>query len=260
MSTYAENTNKLKIPPAITSAFIMAMAGMGDALLYVYLPVHGTALGFSTVMIGVLLSVNKFVRFFFNRWVAAAGNALGIKSILMVGVIISAFTTLVYALNPPIWIWVLSRILWGLSFSAMRFSCYQYSALSAGTGSALGIGRGVQELGPVAVYLLGPLLVASQGASFTFVLLAVISGALLLSLPLLPEHTIEKQAISASKFRIPNAADLWAFTSAFAVEGLLVVGIGQILEIPPGANLLALAAVYVAARRVFNIFLSPISG
>jgi MFS family permease len=248
------------ISPAILSSLIMAVAGMGDALLYAYLPAEGYALGMSAGLVGVLLSVNKYIRFFFNRWVAKAAAVTGNKTILVAAVCLTMVITLVYAFNPPGWIWIILRMAWGLSFSAMRFACFQYSALSPETATALGFSRSIQEVGPVLIYLAGPLLIALIGAQGTFILLSFLTGMLLFLFPLLPEYKIPGQSIHAFKFRLPGAPDLWAFTTSFIVDGLFVVGIIQIMHIKSGNAQLATVAIYISLRRVFNILISPLSG
>ena len=50
----------------IVTASVVAFSLLGDSFLYVALPLKYRALGLSLVSVGVLLSVNRFIRFFSN--------------------------------------------------------------------------------------------------------------------------------------------------------------------------------------------------
>ena len=61
--------NVVKVPvgqrtwlPTAISALVLALAGLGDALLYPTLPLYAAQLGVPLIWIGVLLSINKFIR------------------------------------------------------------------------------------------------------------------------------------------------------------------------------------------------------
>lgn len=51
-----EENQRNTLSPTLWSSFMMAVAGMGDALLYAYLPVEGFNLGLSGFIVGALLS------------------------------------------------------------------------------------------------------------------------------------------------------------------------------------------------------------
>lgn len=248
--------------PAIWSSSIMAIAGMGDALLYAYLPVESQQLGISALMVGTLLSVNRFVRFFANRWIAYAAKIWGLRNVFMIGVVLASGTTFAYAGNPEIWIWVMARVVWGFSYAALRFSTFQYAANTGRMGSAIGIGRSIQEAGPVLAYWLGPLIIKLYGPAHAFSGLALASLALLPISYLLPDHRDTGQHLNPLKFQAPRMTDLWVFISSFAVEGVLIVGISQIIQLTFSGTdqLLVASALYISSRRFLNIVISPLSG
>lgn len=247
--------------PPILSSLIMAVAGMGDAFLYAYLPVQGQHLGLSVFLVGLLLSINRFVRLFFNRWVAYAANHLGIKTVLRAGILIAGVTTLLYGLNPANWLWIVSRVLWGFSYASLRFATYQYAADSNNTSTALGWSRSIQELGPVAAYWFGPLMIAITGEASVFLFLSAFTFCLLGLLPILPEGQTKYQKIKALHFHVPGITEVWIFISAFLVEGFLVVSIADLLSLQGGnGELLAVSAGYISLRRILNILLAPLAG
>lgn len=240
----------------------MAVGGMGDALLYAYLPVKGAALGMSVLTIGFLLSVNKFTRFFTNRWMAYLATLWGVKNVLLLGGVLAAATTLVYAFNPALWIWGLSRVIWGLSYSSLRLSTIEYAGKSGRTGSALGVGRSIQEAGPLLAYWIGPLMINTLGAPVTFTSWAIGTLLLLPALHRLPDLKAPGQNIAPLTFQRPALADTWVFASSFAVEGILVVSMSQLLHFEQGnvASLMTLSALYISFRRLAGMVLAPLSG
>lgn len=259
-SSPTETTGSIK--PAVWSAILMAIGGMGDALLYAYLPVKGEALGLTALSIGILLSINKFARFFTNRWIAYTSYWWGIKNVLLLGVVLSAFTTCIYALNPAVWVWVLTRILWGAAFSALRFSTLQYAITSTKAGSALGISRSVQELGPLLAYWTGPFMLTFFGHGITFTAWAFFLVTLLPIFLFIPALRVGTQSIKPFSFQKPEWIDFWIFISSYSTEGVLIVGISRLLSIdqPQANHLLLASALYISIRRLFNVIMSPLSG
>lgn len=250
------------ISPSVWSSLLMAVGGMGDALLYAYLPVKGEALGFSLISIGLLLSINKFARFFTNRWVAWISNKWGIRQVLLSGALLSAGTTLIYGLNAGFWIWVIARLFWGAAYSALRFSTTQYANQSSTPGCALGVGRSIQEAGPLLAYWIGPILLSGMGSAFTFTTLALILLTLLPTFYLLPSPKLALQEIKPLSFQPPKWIDVWIFITSFVVEGLLLVGISKLLRVDNSdtTDLVVMTALYISIRRLLNILLSPLSG
>lgn len=252
----------LAIYPTIGSGIIMAIAGMGDALLYIHLPVNGTSLGLQAVIIGVLLSINKFIRFFTNGWVAHFAFKWGVKNMLKVGVVIAAITTALYALNPTIWVWIIARVFWGFSYSALRFSTIQYASSYKTPGKALGLAKSIQEMGPVIVYLLGPLMINTFESQNTFLVLSLCN---FIALPLfigIPKLNIPPQKISKFKVQWPDFKNTWILISSFTIEGLLIVGISVLLNLNDvtTSSLLISAGLYISIRRILNILVAPVSG
>ena len=86
----------------LLSAVILSMAGLGDSFLYPTLPLRADQLGVPVIWIGVLLSINKFVRLGGNYAVALAIGRLGLKRIAILAVALAALSTILYGLSPPV--------------------------------------------------------------------------------------------------------------------------------------------------------------
>lgn len=248
--------------PAYVSSAIMALAGMGDAFLYAYLPVYGNGLGLSAFVIGMLLSVNKFSRFFFNRWVAVAAADFGAKRVLIFAILSAAITTTAYGFNLPPWAWICIRILWGASFAAFRLATTQYAMLSSTAAHALGNGRAIQEFGPLLAYWIGPMLFSLFGLTINFYCWGILTGITLVLALKLPVFKIPGATFSAFKFQKANWLDVWVFCAAFIVEGLLVVGASNLLLMQPFyfKDLLLITALLISLRRILQIICSPLAG
>ncbi len=61
--------------PTSRSAAVLSIVLMGDALLYVVLPVSAAAFGIGLVWVGILLSANRFVRILAYQPVDEVGMA-----------------------------------------------------------------------------------------------------------------------------------------------------------------------------------------
>ena len=58
-------------------SLVLAIALIGDALIYVVLPLYHQEFGVSLAMVGVLLSLNRWIRLLANSGVAAIGEKVG---------------------------------------------------------------------------------------------------------------------------------------------------------------------------------------
>ena len=56
---------------------VIAVAMIGDTLLYVVLPLYHQDFGISLAMVGVLLSLNRWIRLLANSAVAHLGDRIG---------------------------------------------------------------------------------------------------------------------------------------------------------------------------------------
>ena len=75
------------------SAAVLSIVLMGDALIYVVLPVSAGAFGISIVWVGVLLSANRFVRIVSYGAIAQATTAFGLRLATIVACIGGASST-----------------------------------------------------------------------------------------------------------------------------------------------------------------------
>src|SRR5688500_12010207 len=117
----------MDLKPTIISALILALVSLGDALLYPVLPVNSVEMGVPVIWVGVLLSINRFVRLVSNQVFAWLFNSYGYKRITIIAVLFAALSTFSYGVVSTIYFWLAARIIWGLCYSSLRISCICYS-------------------------------------------------------------------------------------------------------------------------------------
>jgi MFS family permease len=252
--------NNLKA--SVLSALVLAFASFGDAFLYTALPINYEYLHIPVVWIGLLLSINRFVRLAANQLFAYWFTKFGVRQIILLAAIGAVLTTALYGLATNIAIWILARIIWGFCFSALRIGSICYSVQGSRQGFNLGLSKGLQELGPAIGLLIGPLLLRWTNPSAAFLILSLASLSAVLIASMLPEL---KQISLNYRFTpkiIPTSFNLLTFLSFFFVQGVLVVLIGRLLE-DNTLNVLdmtLLAGMFLAYRRVCVVVISPLGG
>ncbi len=249
----------------VYASLALAFASIGDAFLYPFLPVNNTSVGVPMVWIGFLLSVNRFVRIFSNTWMVYLFKKYGLRLVTLIATFLAIISTAGYGLAHNVFLWMIFRVMWGLSFSAMRISTVGYALQHARKGFALGLTRGIQEAGTVMALLLALLILHNFNHTITFLLLAGISLPSLYfswSLPKADNNTFT--VIRKSFWHFPSVLNSITFMLAVLIDGIIVVALG-ILFLHRKENLTmllatSLAALYLGYRRVCLVIFSPAGG
>ncbi|WP_211284555.1 MFS transporter [Rummeliibacillus pycnus] len=119
-------------PSIIAIALITAICLAGDSMLYIVLPTHWRSVGLtSLVQVGIILSVNRFVRLPLNPLIGYIYKKVSFRNLILFAVLLSGLTTLSYGFVKDYPIWILLRSIWGLSWSLFKLGGYllvlQYS-------------------------------------------------------------------------------------------------------------------------------------
>ena len=101
---------------------VIAVAMIGDTLLYVVLPLYHQDFGISLAMVGVLLSLNRWIRLLANSGVAAIGERVGPHALMVMAAIGSVLSTTLYGLVENEAVQIAARILWGISYASLNLS------------------------------------------------------------------------------------------------------------------------------------------
>ncbi|WHZ58568.1 MFS transporter [Metabacillus hrfriensis] len=167
-------------------AIITALSLLGDSMLYIALPIFWREAGLDSIwQVGILLSINRFIRLPFNPIAGWIYKKISLKTGLIIAIIIGAFTTLGYGIFKGFIAWVILRGLWGIAWSFFRIGGLSSVALYADEnhrGEAMGLYNGIYRLGSLFGMLLGGLFVPVLGLTVVSIVFGMLT---LLGLPLI---------------------------------------------------------------------------
>ncbi|OUR97968.1 hypothetical protein A9Q86_15380 [Flavobacteriales bacterium 33_180_T64] len=250
---------------ALRASGVMAFAGLGDALLYPVLPVYGKELGFSVFFIGVLLSVNRFVRILANTHIANLVKQIGMRNMLLITSSLAVITTFMYGLKLGLIAFLISRILWGLSYSGLKIATLNYaSKAKKKSGLAFGLTQSIKSLGALFVLWFGPIVIGEFGIQKGLFIIAGISLFGILIAYSLPNSAIEKtnDKVKSKVTFYPSPMNLLILMLSISIDGILVVTLAHLLTIRSiiSSELLVYVASYLLLKRLFVILFSFIGG
>ncbi len=247
--------------PTAISALVLALAGLGDALLYPTLPLYAAQLGVPLVWIGVLLSINKFIRLGGNHVLGLTISRWGYKRVATFGVLLASLSTFAYGLQPPVWLWLLSRMAWGMAFAALRLCALGYATEAKQRGFHLGLSKAIKEFGPMSALFVGPVLITQVDVHTAFLVFGAVTALALPFTWMLPDDTPETKSEMSGRFATPSWFDGLIFATALA-DGVVIVTIGLLL-LGAGiaeAAVLTMSAFLLAVKRASVMVVGPLSG
>jgi len=153
--------------PVTAVAVVTAVCLLGDSMLYIVLPVFWREAGLNALWeVGILLSVNRFVRLPLNPLIGWLYHRMSLRTGLIVAMILCAVTTFGYGLFQGFAIWLVLRALWGVSWSLLRMGGY-FTVISysddTNRGRAMGSYNGIYRLGSLFGMLAGGILAPAVG-------------------------------------------------------------------------------------------------
>jgi MFS family permease len=244
------------------ASLTLALAQPGDTLLYVLLPLHHDVFGVSLAEAGLLLAANRLVRIAGYGWVARFYAEQGPKASCLLAVTAAALATFGYALSTGIWVLLVARLLWGLSFAAMNIATQALAtAESSGAARRSGRMRAIIAAGPVSGLIGGAVIAQLGGPRLSFLILGAIA---LLAFPFaikLPKHGEGRPArLPRPRFGLPARLDIWSFIQGVTLDGLFVLGMSVLAAAAvPGYAALA-AGGTLGLRYIAEILLAPVGG
>ncbi|TVR74367.1 MAG: MFS transporter [Sphaerobacteraceae bacterium] len=150
----------MRIPPRwiLVVSVATGAAIMGDSLLYAVLPVIWEDLGLTAGMVGIILSINRFVRMVTNPIAGWVAGRIGVRLPFMLAVIVAAGSTLAYGIGLGVAGFLVARCLWGLCWSFLRLGG-QLAAIESGVdgrrGFYLGFFSGITRAGSFIAVVIG---------------------------------------------------------------------------------------------------------
>ena len=257
--------NDTGIRTSAFAALALAFASFGDAFLYPFLPINFNAGGVSISSVGILLSINRFIRIISITWIVHAFSKYGLRTVMILAVILAITSTLGYGIATGVVAWIIFRVMWGLAFSAMRIGTLGYALHNERVGFSLGISRSLQEAGPMIALVIAPILLSYTKTSVIFFILSILSLPALYFAFALPRGDDKTQSLAGARvMRRPTTLNSITFVSAILIDGIVIVVLGMLFlhyreEITPLAAT-SLAAFYLGYRRICLVLLSPAGG
>lgn len=251
------------LKPSVYSSLAMAFAGIGDAFLYPFLPLYSKEIGIPVVWVGVLLSINRFVRILIGPFITFIFQHFQPRQVSIAASFVAVCCTISYGLNAGIFSWLLFRILWGICFSVLRVSVASFALKSQSTGVVLGLSNGIYEIGPLIALCIGPFIVLHVGIEHTFYVLAVLSSLALLFSYKIPANDWATSPSGSISIREPTFVSVLAFVTAFIADGLVIIGLTVCIQREYSLPIIEAATIssgLLILRRICNLLVSPIGG
>ncbi len=248
----------------ILASGVMAFSGLGDALLYPLLPVYGKEMGFSVFFIGILLSVNRFVRILINTPIANLVRKKGMKKVLIWTSALAVITTFTYSIKAGMISFLIARIIWGVCYSGLKIATLNYSAQAESkSGLAFGLSISIKTTGAFFSLFIGTMLVRHFGIENGLLIIGAISAVGVFLAVRLPENEFNRSAkIKSLTTFYPSPVNLLVFTVSIALDGILVVTLSALFlhQFTESETLLSIVAFYLLLKRLFVLVLSLASG
>ncbi|OME78737.1 hypothetical protein BK120_23695 [Paenibacillus sp. FSL A5-0031] len=114
--TKLNSDTKVKLVAAITAVCLL-----GDTMLYVVLPIFGEQFGIHSLWeVGVLLSINRFVRIPIHPYIGWFYSKYQIKTGLIIAILLTVISTFSYGMLNGFWLLLIARCIWGGAWALLK--------------------------------------------------------------------------------------------------------------------------------------------
>jgi len=261
VSTAASRRGDLPVGMALPG-LVIAFGMIGDTLLYAVLPLYHDDFGLSLAMVGVLLSLNRWIRLLANSGVAAIGEKIGPHALMIAAATGAAISTTVYGLVESAAFQIAARILWGTSYAALNLATLAYAVSDrANAGKRVGTSRAAIGVVQAMSLVGGGWLALQVGPRSVFLIYGALTLVALGAALLLPHVPPEPVANQGFRLPIPHRLETWGFVMGFAGDGVFLLTLAFLMKdsITSLAPVLA-TALLLALRWLVEITTGPIGG
>ena len=241
---------------------VIAFGMIGDTLLYAVLPLYHEQFGISLAMVGVLLSLNRWIRLLANSGVAAIGDRLGPHTLMVAGATGSVLSTTAYGLFDNATLQMAARILWGVSYAALNLSTLAYAVSDRPTaGKRVGASRATIGIVQACSLVGGAWIALQVGPQPVFLIFGGLTLVSLTAALLLPRLAAEPAAERRFRLPVPRRLEVWGFTMGLTGDGVFLLTLAFLMKdsITFVAPVLATAAL-LALRWLVEIATGPLGG
>ena len=246
----------------VRAAAVLGLVWLGDALIYVVLPLHAEAFGIGLGLVGVALSLNRIVRIVGYGWVAFLHRRLGLRALTASAAFGAALSTIGYGLALGLLPLLLARLIWGFAYGVLNVTTTAYAIGDGqGTGRRVGLNRAVGTVGPALALSVGAWLAIVLGPREVFLVLGLVGlAAVPLALTLPREAAAAEPGRAATTRWRPSTLNVLFFTVS-AVDGAFGMTLSLLFAGTLGVGSAILAAgLLLALQRVAIVVLSLVAG
>ena len=241
---------------------VIAVCMIGDTLLYAVLPLYHQEFGLSLAMVGVLLSLNRWIRLIANSGVAHLGERIGPHALMIAAALGSAVSTTIYGLVEDPTAQILARILWGISYASLNLATLAYAVSDrANAGKRVGTSRAAIGLVQAMSLVGGAWIVLELGARPVFLIFGAVTLIALGAAIVLPRLPPEPAAKKGFKLPVPHRLEVWGFVMGFSGDGVFLLTLAFLMKdsITSVAPVMA-TAMLLALRWLVEVTTGPIGG
>ena len=263
--------------PALATALVVSASLLGDTFLYTVLPVQASSLGISRPTVGLILSLNRWVRLVTNPLAARLYLRLPAGALVLVAIVLTAVSTAMYALPAMLAVFFAGRLLWGFCYSLLRLGSF-LAALEDATahaGRRIGNTRAVWGLGYFGGAIFAPFATLWWGWTAAILVGAALSLALGLGPAVIaagwrrrirideahvPASVWEPRFLAlfaAATLQLALYAGILVAAGGFRVDELFHMGV-PVLDVVVPATFIA--ATFALTQRVAQVAWTPIAG
>ena len=247
--------------PTVLASVVLALALLGDSLLYAVLPLHAASFGVSLAWVGVLLSANRVVRLFAYPFLPRLA-APGLRRFTIASASLATVSTLAFAAGSGAWPLLASRLAWGVAFGSLSLATLAYATASdEAAGKHVGIALSLRELGPLVSLTAGTWAVAVAGVRPVLAALGVLSLAGVAAASRLPDLRVPVPVARPALLRSPTRVEWSSLLAGVVADGIFPATIVLLIAESAGANQAVLGAgVLLGFKRVAVMVLAPVAG
>ncbi|WP_100333614.1 MFS transporter [Bacillus alkalisoli] len=237
---------KNKKTSIVALALITAVCLIGDSMLYIVLPIHWKEAGLSSLIeVGILLSINRFVRLPLNPLIGFIYTRINLRNGILLAVLLAGITTVGYGLVNNFSLWLILRSVWGIAWSLFKLGAFllilQLTS-DSNRGHFVGTYNGLYRIGSLVGMLVGGVLADIYGIKIISILVGLLS---FMSIPFIYKFipkAIEREENKHQRISIrhylhifSNAKLIWivvtAFFSIMILDGMLNATLSHIINI-----------------------------
>jgi MFS family permease len=212
--------------------------------MYAILPIYFSEIGLLPIQVGLILSINRWIRLLTNHIAERAIVRYNMTILLTAALLLGSVITLAYATFSLFSILLIARMLWGLCWSFLR----QIGMMTAvnhapekNIAQVMGYYHGLARIGSVSGLLFGGVLFDLIGFDFAFLILGIVS---ITGIPLgsVSQKGAKQQTRSSYSDKEHDGSDhirgllICGFVLGCVGSGLIMASLGAILKHSVGAS------------------------